>query len=445
MSLKITVIFLALYVLAAGLSYLIVNSTINNNILNQTRSRLNGYHQTLSALGAEIWQGDTEELEKLRSEFERSDTRIALTDRDGAVIWETGGVNLSELRENASQHNYTRVGRVVYMLRIITSPGGEISLFMATDMTGEYERVDGTRTALLWALIFSGFFIVIPGGIAGTAVITPIKKLTKETRTISSDSIDKRLDEKAVSDELKELACAINRLLDNIQEAIESQERFVCDASHELRTPVSVIKGYSSMLKRWGYKDKAILRESMDAIEKETDNMSALLENLLLLSKSDRDVKAIDYDDFSLDELVDEIVKEENLATKESHIIEITDIRPTSLKASRSMIKQLIRIILDNAVRYTPKGGYIGISCYREEQNAYIIVDDKGIGIAQKDLPKIFDRFYRADRARTRESGGNGLGLSIARKIADAHGGEIMAESKTGYGTKITIVIPVKN
>jgi signal transduction histidine kinase len=228
-------------------------------------------------------------------------------------------------------------------------------------------------------------------------------------------------------------------MLDNIEESFLRQQNFVSDASHELKTPIAVIQGYSNLLKRWGTEDKAVLSEGIDSICRESDNMRRIVEQLLLLArigKMNMTVTQFDVceelaaltDDYKLMDATHTFKYE-----GEKKIIFSTDI---------NLLKETVRTLIDNAVKYTPAGGTIIVSCKLSDDNEAIIsIQDNGIGIAKSDLPLIFDRFFRCDKVRGRESGSSGLGLTIAKSIVEMLGGKITVKSELGKGSMFTITL----
>lgn len=271
-------------------------------------------------------------------------------------------------------------------------------------------------------------------------LVRPIDEMTQIVRQINAKAMDRRLNVKGMHDELKELAVTFNEMLDRIENSYETQNRFTSDASHELRTPIAVIQGYINMLDRWGKADGEILDESIEAIKSESHNMKRLTEKLLLLAKADKGILELDFQPFSLRELIDEITRETIMIDK-GHIIQnqINDVE--SIIADRESMKQAIRIFVDNSVKYTPEGGKIEINSYFSKKKIYIEIADNGIGIGKEDMENIFNRFYRVDKSRSKESGGHGLGLSIAKWIINQHKGEIEVKSELGKGTTITLIL----
>ncbi len=280
-----------------------------------------------------------------------------------------------------------------------------------------------------------------------TKHLAPLETMTKNVQNVSISSLDKRLNVRGTKDELKDLAMVFNKMMDNIQLSYERQRQFVSDASHELRTPIAVIKGYANMLDRWGKEDPEILMESIDAIQGEADNMQSLVESLLFIARNDKGTLKMDMDTFDLSTLMHEVVKETNLI--DSHHEISPEIAESLLfYGSCEKLKQAFRVFIDNAIKYTPDGGNIKIKLQTSERHALIAIEDNGIGISAEDLPHIFDRFYRADKSRSRladnpqKTGGTGLGLAIAKIIVEQHRGKIHVDSELNSGTKVTIILP---
>lgn len=284
--------------------------------------------------------------------------------------------------------------------------------------------------------------IIIIGSKASKKFLSPVYTMADTVKKISINALDKRLDIKGSKNELKDLAKTFNDMMDRIQSSIEKQNQFVSDASHELRTPISVIQGYANMLDRWGKDDKDVLEESIDAIKSESKSMKDLIEKLLFLARGDKNTQKVEKENFMMNELIDEIVKETKLID-DVHKIENEHNDEFSINADKKLIKEAIRIFIDNSIKYTEKGESIKIDSYKREKEAIITIADNGTGISKEDLPHIFDRFYRADKSRTKSSGGTGLGLSISKWIIDKHNGKIHVWSEINIGTIVKITLPI--
>lgn len=277
---------------------------------------------------------------------------------------------------------------------------------------------------------------------ASRKTLKPIQTMTNTVENITIKALDTRLNIRGSQDELKDLARTFNTMLDRIQQSYEQQNQFVSDASHELRTPISVIQGYANMLDRWGKDDKSVLEESISAIKTESESMKSLIEKLLFLARGDKNTQKVEKEEFYLNELISEIVKETKLIDN-THEIKSERNDLTKINADYKLIKEAMRVFIDNSIKYTPKGGTIKVNSVLQDNEALISIEDTGMGISKEDLPHIFDRFYRADKSRTKQTGGTGLGLAIAKWIIFKHNGKITVESRINVGTKIDITLPI--
>ena len=243
--------------------------------------------------------------------------------------------------------------------------------------------------------------------------------------------------------DLQGLESAINSLIKRTRDSYSQQIQFVSNASHELRTPIAVVKGYTDMLDRWGKKDEKILDESISAIKTETEHMNKLVEQLLFLARGDSGRTKLSFEQFSLSDMVREVY-DESVMIDSNHKWEIAAKEEVMAYGDIAMLKQATRILVDNAAKYTPEGNMITLKAVKDGKGApVIIVQDNGIGIAGQDMSHIFDRFYRSDPARGRQQGGTGLGLSIAKWIVDRHGGFFDVVSREDIGTRISIHLPI--
>ena len=269
-----------------------------------------------------------------------------------------------------------------------------------------------------------------------------LSSLTGKIESISISDLDQKIAIDSTQAELKDLADAINSMLDRINEAYRSQVRFVSDASHELRTPIAVIQGYANLLDRWGKNNPKALDESIEAIRSETQNMRDLVEQLLFLARSDNRTLQLVVEQFSLSELAEDLIRETEMIDTE-HLF-VRKIKPdVHTKGDKQLIKQMLRIFIDNSIKYTPSGQQIQIGVNESDMLARIVIQDDGIGIPPEDVPHVFDRFFRADDSRARKTGGTGLGLSIAKWIIDRHGGSVTLLSRQDIGTRITVELPL--
>ena len=282
--------------------------------------------------------------------------------------------------------------------------------------------------------IFCAFRI---GHYISRRVLKPMEAIREAAERISIEDLSQRISTDGPDDEMKELTVTFNSMIDRLETSFQKQNQFVSDASHELRTPISVIQGYANLINRWGKSDPAILQESIDSILTETDHMSALIRQLLFLAKSDQNRLSLQKAPMSLNEVAAELVREMEVLDV-GRKIELVEDGTVEITADYDLIKQLLWIHGENALKYSGDDGRIEVKVWKDKKYGYVSVKDNGVGIAEEDIPKIFDRFYRVDKSRNKEISGTGLGLAIAKWIVDSHDGEILVESKVGEGTVFT-------
>ena len=292
-------------------------------------------------------------------------------------------------------------------------------------------------------------------------VMSPLTSLTEAAESLKDSSLDanelrrlarklERVDAGRMTDgvaiasggkELAALTASINDMLARIDARYQAQVRFTSDASHELRTPISVIQGYANLLDRWGKDDPATRQEAITAIRQEADSMAQLVEQLLFLVRGDNETQKFNPAQVDLTELVTSVAKETAMVAP-THTVSSEVESGVTAVADPALVKECLRVLSENAVKYTPAGGSVTIGLKRAPEGfAHIWVSDTGVGISQADLPHIFDRFFRADTSRSTE--GTGLGLSIAAWIAARHKGRIDVTSRPGVGSRFVFVLPL--
>lgn len=269
-----------------------------------------------------------------------------------------------------------------------------------------------------------------------------LEHLEQAISNVSVDANDIRIS--TGDKDLQSIEVALNNLLARMQESKLQQARFVSDASHELRTPISVIQGYVNMLDRWGKEDEAVLNESIEALKNESDHMKDLIEQLLFLARGDSGRNTLKPVEVDLNDLVQEVY-EESMMIDETHPYEFSACPGCMVRGDVAMLKQSIRIFVQNAAKYSDGGDTIHFTVGRSERGVYYQVQDEGIGMQASEVVHIFERFYRSDEARNSETGGSGLGLSIAKWIVDAHDGQIDVLTRPDFGTRFRVTFPCSN
>lgn len=281
--------------------------------------------------------------------------------------------------------------------------------------------------------------------------LSPINRIVSTARTIGQGNLSQRINWQGPGDELGQLALTFDEMLDRLEESFERQRQFTADASHELRTPITIIRAQAeTALNRSRTADD--YRETLRQIIQEADRMSHLTGQLLMLARADAGKESLEKEPCDLIELVQAVCAEMQEAAKSKGIsiqISLDPGRETFvINGDQTRLTQLVINLLDNAIKYTPaaKPGYqprVEVRLVRQDNWAVLSVSDNGIGIPPSDLPHIFQRFYRVDKARSRQSGGTGLGLSIAQWIAQSHGGRIEVSSHPGQGSTFSVFLPI--
>ena len=273
--------------------------------------------------------------------------------------------------------------------------------------------------------------------------LKPISKIIQTARNIGQGQVlSQRIPVFKVQDELGQLALTFNEMMDRLENSFAQMRQFSSDASHELRTPLTVLQGQNELILSKPRDPKEYQEVIISNLE-EINYMSKVLEDLFAISKSDENQILLNCKPMDLSVLAEEVCKHaEVLAGDKDIAIIIAFLEPVKINGDEVRLRQMIWNILHNGIKYTQSGGELKVSLLEEAGFALLSIQDTGIGIPEKDLSSIFDRFYRVDKARSRDEGGSGLGLSICKHIAEAHKGEIKVESKLGIGTRFKIRIP---
>ncbi|MBC7223793.1 MAG: HAMP domain-containing protein [Anaerolineae bacterium] len=305
-------------------------------------------------------------------------------------------------------------------------------------------EVDAILQRLLTILVGGSLLAVAISMLLGIwlarTALEPIDEITRAALRISrAEDLHQRLPAPAVQDEVGRLTDTFNEMLGRLEDLFATQKRLVADVSHELRTPLTTIRGNIDLLRRGAAEDPEAREEALMAMEAETVRMSRMVSDLLLLARADAGLP-LERKPVELDTLFLEVYRQA-LLISDGVEVHIGHEDQAVVLGDADRLRQALVNLVDNAIKYTPRGGEVWLSLYRDQEWVRLEVRDTGIGIAPEDLPHIFERFYRADRARS-SSGGTGLGLSIADWIARAHGGQITVRSKVGEGSTFTLWLP---
>ena len=316
-------------------------------------------------------------------------------------------------------------------------------------VTANGDSIDGIVDHISRAILIFGavlvIFIIIFGTSMASILTMPVEKLTRFIKNMPKDKLQKcDINSK---DEIGELVIAFNELIDRVAELEEKRRAFVSDASHELKTPLSIIKLLSDSLIQTDNPDPQFLREFLTDMNAEVERLTRIIQRLLDLTKMDQNYANMNVEVVSVAALAGDVCEKLKPLAENKHINFIFT-RPDDdlmMPADRDRLTEAIYNIADNSIKYTENGGTVKIELLRDLGNILIRISDSGIGIPKEEIQKIFDRFYRVDKARARDTGGTGLGLSIAMDAVKLHGGYIEVSSEEEKGSTFTIVLPYES
>jgi Signal transduction histidine kinase len=329
-------------------------------------------------------------------------------------------------------------------LRVYIEPLPDSSGYLAATMPLSHidSAVRGFARFMLAMALAGGLVAFGAGWIVARRALRPVTTLTNAAAAIAeSHQFSQRVADGPGRDELGRLAYTFNAMLASLQDAYESQVRFVSAASHELRAPLTVIQANLDLLLAARMPEEE--RETaVGEASTEANRMARLVGDLLVLARADAGVP-IRREAVELDRIVLEVLGEARHLTRGQRL-KVTDVEPSVVRGDRDRLKQLFLNLIENAIKYTSPTGHIGVAITHRGREAVVVIRDTGVGINPDDLPRVFERFFRADPARSRNPGGSGLGLSIAQWVAAEHGGSIELASHLGEGTTVTIRLPTE-
>jgi len=292
-------------------------------------------------------------------------------------------------------------------------------------------------------LAAAGLLALTLAGAAGwwhaVTLARPLRRLVTAAGAVAAGDLTQRVPEDGSIADLRSLGHAFNGMTAGLRRADQAKSAFVADVTHELRTPLTVIKGNADLIRKIGADE-----ESLDSIKDEADRLTRLVGDLLLLAQAESGKLPLNLNPVELDMLLTDVFQQMRVLAGEKVKLRLTEIDQAMIQGDRDRLKQVFINLVSNAIHYTPTGGDVFLSLSKSEEMARVVVRDTGPGIPAKDLPHIFDRFYRGEKSRTRsKTGGFGLGLSIAYWIVDHHGGRIEVDSREGQGTTFVVFLPL--
>jgi two-component system OmpR family sensor kinase len=417
--------------------------------------------RTRATAAARIIESDSTFSDAYEQQLTLDGVIMIVRDREGGILQEVNlpasGGNDGPIWREALTSNHSASGTATfsgddpyYVYAVPVNRHGDRVVEAAKSYEPAQHALEIFGTVLT-AGIATAFLLSLGGAylLAGAA-LRPVDAVTRAAREMGEGDLSKRLPVANANDEVGRLATTINGLLSRLEaafarreEALARQRRFAADASHELRTPLTSISGHARMLDEWAIdEDPERAKRSVGAIRAATGRMRNLIESLLVLTRGDENT-GLEVGRHDLGAVAEEAAQAARTAAEGRVSVEyVRPKRAVEATFDRNRVFQVASILLDNAVKYTQDGGSVLVRVEEEDDAAALEVSDTGIGIIEDQLPLVFERFYRTDRSRT--DGGVGLGLSIARQIAEAHGGELGARSTPGEGSTFTLRLPYR-
>jgi heavy metal sensor kinase len=342
---------------------------------------------------------------------------------------------------------YETIERTKPRLRMVTIPIMDNKKVTSVVQVGtSLEDFDETIRKLLLIIIISIptsiIVTIVVGYFMAKKALKPVDQIRRAAVKISSSNLDEKIDITGRRDELGRLAETFNAMIGRLKDAFQRINQFSIDVSHELKTPLTILKGETevALRKERGKDDyQKLLLSNLEEI----DRMSCIIDDLLLLSKADTKEIKLNIEEVALRDLImDVCMNMKVVADKKDVDLQISELEDVRLKGDELKLRRMLLNIVENGIKYSHIGGKVSVSSYVNDGYAKIDVKDDGIGISEEDIKYVFDRFYRADRSRKRESG-SGLGLSISRWIAEAHKGSLEVKSQPAQGSMFTIKLPI--
>ena len=359
---------------------------------------------------------------------------------DYAIVLDPSGMTAGE--------NFGTVDHDGRKLRVLTEPlyiqqsGEQPTLIgflqVARLVDNQAAVMDQLRIILILAGLAAVSLSLFMGALMTHHLLKPLDDIAAVAMQITNtDDLSRRLPDTGRRDEIGRLTMVLNQTFEQLERLFHARQRFLADVSHELRTPLTTIRGNVDLMRRMG----VLETDTLDVVQDELRRMTRLVDDLLLLARADTGALPIQRVPVELDNVFLDVYRQIQ-SIEQPVAITIMEVDQVTIIGDGDRLKQLLINLVDNAIKYTPSGGEVLLSLSKSDSVAEIVVRDNGLGIPSEDLPYIFDRFYRVDKARSRKMGGSGLGLSIVRWIVEAHGGDIRVESQMGQGSAFIVTLP---
>ncbi len=372
---------------------------------------------------------------------------IQILDRNNDLLYRSPSLGKTQIKYHeipyANVHITTIQSAELHDLRLAVMQNDIVKIFVAFPLEPVNEVLDSLFANFGIIAPLALFLSIIGGWFLAHKSLKPVDVLTKAAREITAQNLNSRLPARNVDDEIGRLTAQFNDMIGRLHASFSQVRQFSADASHELRTPLTIMRGEIEVALR-GQKLNEPTRTLLHSIHDELVRLSNIVESLMSLVKSDSETPVFHFQEVSLTQIVEQIVTDARLLAERKKIsVQVESLDRLNVKGDATRLRQLFLNLVDNAVKYTPENGSIGFSVYRSNGSAVVRVQDSGIGIRRKDQTKIFDRFYRGDQPKGSEHSGSGLGLSIAKWIAESHHGRIEVMSREKKGSTFTVTLPL--
>jgi len=388
----------------------------------------------------------TVEMESLSNRLLAEGFAVRLMDGSGSIVEGFGPFGILKASLELSDREFTTVSTSVGVWRIFTVKIGQWGWMQVGESLSSV-RIALFRLSRLMLILGPTIIIlaVLGGFYMAKKSLEPVERITLLAEEISVEKLNKRLNLTLPNDELGHLASTFDGMLERLEESVKKQRQFTSDAAHELRTPLTAIRSIVDVtLHRDRDSDEYV--NALVQIQNEIERLSSIIDDLLVITRLENSLQKGDYKVFPAGVLIEDVLDTIAVLAKEKNIDIMTEI-PSDLEIAgdRQKLSRAIFNLVDNAIKYTPEGGQIRISGEKDQsrEEVEILIEDSGIGIPVDEIDKIFDRFYRVDKARS-ETRGTGLGLSIAQEIVKAHNGTITVKSSSQQGSIFRVTLPLK-
>lgn len=384
----------------------------------------------VDTLGTVIADTETEEPDELDNHLERAEIQHALSKGSGY----------------ATRYSTTLNQNMLYVAAI--SHHGDYIIRMSVPYTGIFDYI-----RIIFPMMFFGALIAfvislfVAYNLAGK-ITRPLNEISEELKKVNSNDLDfhfktYRFDElNVISQSTMRLSEEVREHLDSLEFQKKVRQEFFSNASHELKTPITSIKGYAELIDQGFVKDEETRQDFMHRILKETDNMTNLINDILMISRLETNEAEVTYSMIRLNPLLDEIFESLEPISADYEVMLHKECEPITIEASTKQLRELFMNLITNGIKYNHPGGNVWVRVFRQQDDLVLEVRDDGVGISEEDRERVFERFFRVDKGRSKKMGGTGLGLSIVKHIVEFYKGSVSLESRMGEGSTFTVKIP---